>query len=551
MEKIKKLFHDKGITADELPWLWNIIRPYHKKIFGLILLRCFITVIGIGSVVVKKYLVDLAAAYLNVTGIIILTVSCTAVNLLGSMLLSMLTVQFTERLSIHIRSDLYAHILNSVWSERSGQHSEDLLSKLTSDVSKICDGVVSASTGLIATMVQFGLAFILLYIFDSSIALFALLSAPFIALFSLVMGIRLKKIHIQQQQAEADYRVYLQEQLSHGDVLKAFQYEDESKKTFVQLQKKRMDLVIKGNHYSIGMRFGVNAVFMSAYLFAFITGALKIASGAISYGTMTAFLSLVNQVQSPVLSLSTIASQIIAVLASTSRIREIANMPMETCSAKTVVSGSAVGITAKHLTFSYNEDNELFRNYSFEIQPDSITAIMGHSGIGKTTLIRLILGFLQPTEGSIAVTDGQEHYPCSESTRNLISYVPQGNTLFNGTIADNLRIGNSLATDAQMMEALRMACADEFVEALQDGLQTRIGEKGHGLSEGQAQRISIARAFLRPAPILILDEATSALDEQTELKILRQIKEKHTGQTYLVISHRNAITEFADQVINL
>lgn len=551
MQKIKKLLHAKGVSLDEMRWLWGLLLPYGGKLFRLILFRSCITGIGVGSAVVNKYLVDLAAAYLDVTGIIVLTIACSGINLLGSMLLSVFAVQLTEHLSIHIRTNLYAHILNSVWVERSRQHSEALLSRLTSDVSRISDGVVNASTGLIAAALQFCLAFFLLYSFDASIALFALLSVPFIAFISLAFGIRLKRIHIQLQQAEADYRVYLQEQLCYADVLKAFQYEAESQAALAQLQKRRMELVIKSNRYSIGMRFGVNGAFLGAYLFAFITGALKVASGAISYGTMTAFLSLVNQVQSPVLSLSKIASQVIAVLASTSRIREIANMPQEIGTTETVRSGSVLGISVKQLTFSYNTDSELFKDLSFEIPPGGITAIMGHSGAGKTTLVRLLLGFLQPSEGTIAFTDGQERYPCSEATRHLISYVPQGNTLFSGTIAENLRLGNPNATDAQMTEALHMACADAFVASLSDGLQTRVGEKGNGLSEGQAQRIAIARAFLRPAPVLILDEATSALDEQTELQILRKIKEKHTGQACLVISHRSAITKFADQIIAL
>ncbi|MGN0393833.1 MAG: ABC transporter ATP-binding protein [Coprococcus sp.] len=550
MQKIKKYLYSKHVSFDEFRWLLRLISPYRGKLFCLILLRCFLIVIGVGSAVVNKYMVDLATAYLDVTGIIILMVVCSGINLLGSMLLSVLAIRFTERLSIHIRTSMYSHILNSVWIERSQQHSEGLLTRLTSDVSQVSDGVVNVSTGLTATVFQFVLAFVLLYIFDASIALFALLSVPFIAFVSLVMGIKLKRIHMQLQQAEADYRIYLQEQISHADVVKAFQYEEESQAALAQLQKRRMELVIKKSRYNIGMRFGVNCAFMSAYLFAFITGALKVASNTISYGTMTAFLSLVNQVQSPVLSLSRIFSQVIAVFASAARIREIADMTQEDFEEKLSCS-SEVGILANQIAFAYNEDNIILKDLSFELPPKSITAIMGHSGAGKTTLVRLLLGFLQPTEGSIVYTDGSERYSCSERTRSLISYVPQGNTLFSGTIAENLRLGCPDATDSQMMEALHMACADVFVMALPDGLQTCIGEKGHGLSEGQAQRIAIARAFLRPSPILILDEATSALDEQTELQILMQIKKQYLEKTCLVISHRSAITEFADQIINL
>lgn len=551
MQKIKKYLNSKHVSFDELRWLWRLISPYRGKMFCLILLRCFLIVIGVGSAVVNKYLVDLATAYLDVTGIIILMVACSGMNLLGGMLMSLFVVRFTERMSIHIRASLYTRMLKSVWMERSRHHSEGLLTRLTSDVSQVSDGIVNVSLGLIATALQFVLAFVLLYTFDVSIALFALFSVPFIAFVSLVMGIRLKYIQMQLQQAEADYRIYLQEQLSHADVVKAFQYEEESQATLARFQKRRMDLIIKKSRYNIGMRFGVNCAFMSAYLFAFITGALKVASNTISYGTMTVFLSLVNQVQSPVLSLSRIFSQMIAVFASSARIREIADMKQEEGFAEELSCRSKVGISANQIAFAYNEDNMIFKNLSFEIPPKSMTVIMGHSGVGKTTLVRLLLGFLQPTKGTIVFTDGSERYPCSERTRSLISYVPQGNTLFSGTIAENLQFGCHDATDAQMMEALHMACADVFVMALPDGLQTCIGEKGHGISEGQAQRIAIARAFLRPSPILILDEATSALDEQTERQILMQIKKKHWEKTCLVISHRIAITEFADQILRI
>lgn len=536
---------------DELHWLIRLFSPYCGSLLRLILLRCCITIVGIGSTLANKYLVDFAAAYFNVTGIILLTVACSCVSLAGGILLSLFSVRLTERCSIHIRSHMYARLLNSCWIERSELHSEDYLSRLTSDVGRICDGVIGAITGLISTAVQFCLAFALLYIFDASVAAFALISAPFIVLFSLLFGIRLKRIQVQMQQADADYRVYLQEQLTLADVVKAFQQENNSQECLAELLNKRTRLVLKSNRYSIGMRFGINAVFISAYLFAFITGALKIASGSITYGTMTAFLSLVNQVQTPVLSLSRIMSQIIAALASTSRLHEITNMSSEDSFQGSITVSGAVGISADQLTFSYQPDNTVFRGLSFDIAPGSITAIMGCSGAGKTTLIRLLLGFISADSGSLAFTDGQNRYPCAQSTRSLISYVPQGNTLFSGTIAENLRFGCPDATDSQLIDALRMACADRFVMELPDGLHTRIGEKGHGLSEGQAQRIAIARAFLRPAPILILDEATSALDESTEFEILKQLKKRSPAQTCIVISHRNTIVEFADQIISL
>ena len=551
LQNLKKLLQSKGIGSETLRWLWTILTPMRAKLAWLILFRCCITMVGIGSTVVNKYLVDYASAYLDVTGIIVLTVVCSGVNLLGGMLLSLLAVQLTERFSLHIRSSLYARILDGVWAHRARFHSEDLLSRLTSDVGRVSDGIVTAATTLISTAVQFCLAFGLLCLYDKTIALFTLASVPCIAVLTLLLGLRLKELQVRQQQAEADYRVYLQEQLSAADVVKAFEAEAESCRRFAALQERRIRLVMRSNRYSIAMRFGVNAAFVSAYLFAFITGAQKIATGAISFGTMTAFLTLVNQVQAPALSLSRIVSQLIAVTASASRLLEIAALPQEPSQTASTGLSRPVGLTASGLSFHYETELDVLKDVSFSIAPGQIAAIMGHSGVGKTTLIRLILGYLRPLEGTIVLQDAQTQRPCSPGTRGLISYVPQGNTLFSGTIAENLRLGLPAATPAEMWDALRMACADTFVVALPAGLETRIGERGHGLSEGQAQRIAIARAFLRPAPILILDEATSALDEKTELAILTQLRERRAGQTCLVISHRGTVTEFADQLIEI
>lgn len=549
--KIKYLIKEKGISLADLRWVGKLISPYKGKIICMILLQCFLSAVGVGSAVVHKYLVDYAARYLNVTGLIVLAAACSCVSLLGSIFLNVYSVRITERFSFHIRSSLYAHILNSLWIERTRLHSGEILSRLTSDVNRIADGVINVSAGIASTLVQFVLAFVLLWQYDRMLAVFALMTGPFVAVFGFAMGRRLKRIQVDLQQTEADYRVFLQEQISHADILKVFQQEAESQQKLRCIQEKRMGLVIKSNRCSVLMRFGISAFFSASYLFAFITGALKVASGAITYGTMTAFLSLVNQVQTPVLSLSRVVSQLIGVMASASRVRRITDLPQEKLLPGKTRAGSAVGVSVSKVTFSYDGEHNVIHDLSFEIAPGSITAIMGSSGIGKTTLVRLMLGFLKPAAGEIRFVSQTEQFLCSEATRSLLSYVPQGNTLFSGTIAENLRIGNRDASEKEMWEALEAACAAEFVARLPMGLHTRIGEKSHGISEGQAQRISIARAILRPAPILILDEATSSLDEETERNILHHLTRRRPEQTRIVISHRDAITKFANQIIHL
>lgn len=303
------------------------------------------------------------------------------------------------------------------------------------------------------------------------------------------------------------------------------------------------------------MGTGISFVFSGTYLFAFITAALKIAAGVITYGTMTAFLSLVNQIQTPIYTLSSLLPQIVGVLASAGRIMEISDMPIEEdLKSENQYESMAekAGIQAKDISFSYDGKREILSKLSFNITPGQIAVITGPSGIGKTTLIRILLGFLHCDSGELVyINENEEKIICSANTRKYISYVPQGNTLFSGTIADNLKMGYSKATLEQMQQALKIACAWEFVEKLPSGINTVIGEKANGLSEGQAQRIAIARAVIRPAPILILDEATSALDENTERNILDNLHNIKNGQTCFVVSHRNMIKEYADQVIDL
>lgn len=551
MQKIKKLFAAKGVSVQDVLWLFQLLAPYRARLLGLTMLRCAITAVGIASALVNKQLVDWASAFFSVRGAILMTVACSGISLLGSALLSDFSARLIQHCTIRIRTQLYEGVLASLWTERTRLHSEDHLSRLISDTERICDGAISAVTGLAATLLQFCLAFALLYSFDRTIACFALGSIPLLAACSLGLGIYLKRLHGQIRSADAACRVLLQEQLARADVIKAFEQEQGSTQALTKLWEEQKRLAIKGSRCSLFMRLGVSGAFSAAYLFALITGALKIASGSITFGTMTAFLSLVNQVQSPALSLSNILSQLTSVWASAARVREIAVLPREARAKRPITVPERVGISARNLSFSYQENTPILKNLSFEIAPGQIVAVMGPSGIGKTTLIRLLLGFLNAQDGLLAFTSNEETWPCSPDSRSLISYVPQGNTLFSGTIAENLRLGCPQASDEQLLSALQMACADQFVLSLPEGLNTRIGENGQGLSEGQAQRLAIARAFLRPAPVLIWDEATSALDEQTELHLLRQLKKQGGQRTCIIVSHRSAAAQFADQVITL
>ena len=331
----------------------------------------------------------------------------------------------------------------------------------------------------------------------------------------------------------------------------AVEKEKTSEERLIELQENRMYWIRKRNTTKLIASAIISFVFSATYLFAFCTGAVKISAGAITFGTMTAFLSLISQVQAPMYTLANLMPQMVGTLASAGRIMKITEMETEPEVEITDELCGAVGISGKKMSLAYG-DKTIVEGLDIEVKPGEFVMIRGSSGVGKTTLLRSILGFIEPASGTLAFYDvnGVE-IPCSNATRRYISYVPQGNTLFNGTIAENLRLGKEDATEEEMRRALEVACAWDFVDSLPNKLETQIGEKGRGFSEGQAQRIAVARALLKPAGIIIMDEATSALDSVTEEKILSELKANISGKSCLFVSHRESVSKVADRVISV
>ena len=367
----------------------------------------------------------------------------------------------------------------------------------------------------------------------------------------------MNKIQKEYQQTEADYRIFLQERLSKVELVQIFGQEENSLNRLEEIQDKRLALVKQKNKWKV-LGAGVIAVtFTGAEMIAFAVGALMVNNGSITFGVMTAFLSLVGQIQGPIYSLANQIPQIVGVLAPAGRIMEVSELDAEAdddsiaeCNCDDVGEICALGLRAESVSIGYKEDS-VVHSASFDIKPGQMVMLVGKSGIGKTTLLRAIMGFLKPSSGELyCYSEDGTKMNCGVKSRKLISYVPQGNTLMFGTIADNLRMGKSDATADEMKEVLQIADALEFVESLPEGIDTQIGEKAAGISEGQAQRISIARALLKKSAILILDEATSALDEKTEMKILDAIA-RSEHQTVLFVSHRRYLEKYADQVVEL
>ena len=352
------------------------------------------------------------------------------------------------------------------------------------------------------------------------------------------------------QESEAAYRSFLQESLANLLIVKAFANEDYSTERLTQLREERFHWVYRRTKMGVASSTVMSLAFQTGYIVAFCYGAIQISRKMITYGTMSVFLTLVNRVQAPVMGLAQQIPKVVSILASAGRIMELQQIPLE-MKTDTQIPSARIGVEIKDMTFGYTDETVL-ENVNLRIGPGEFVAIIGESGIGKTTLIRIIMSFMSNIRGSVTFFNEKGDLErANAATRKFISYVPQGNTLFSGTVRENIRMGKLDATEEEMYEALKLASGYEFVMGLPKGIDTVIGERGHGLSEGQAQRIAIARAFLRKAPFLILDEATSALDEKTELEVLQGLKELSPRPTCLIITHRKSILPYCDRELQI
>ena len=424
------------------------------------------------------------------------------------------------------------------------------MTRLTSDAGNIADGIIGTIPQIIILTIDLLLVFFTLFYYSKLLACFALLVAPIAGIVSWWFGRKLKKLQIKVQESEANYRSFLQESLANLLVVKAFANEDYSIKRLTTLRDERFKWVYKRTKMGLASSTAISVAFQLGYLVAFAYGAMLIAAKTITYGTMSVFLTLVNRVQAPVLGLAQQIPRVVSVLTSAGRIMELQNIPLEEKKEVTMQT-EHVGVDIRELSFGYTDETVL-ENVSLNVKPGEFVAIIGESGIGKTTLIRLIMSFMSNVQGDVSFynADG-ESIKANASTRNFIAYVPQGNTLFSGTVRENILMGNLNATEEEIYEALKLSAGYDFVRDLPKGLDTVIGERGHGLSEGQAQRIAIARAFVRKAPFLILDEATSSLDEATEQAVIRGLQQLRPKPTCLVITHRKSILQYCDREIKI
>ena len=453
------------------------------------------------------------------------------------------------KLRNRLRSRMFDQLLNTRHENSASLHTGDLVNRVFEDVRVVASAVSVSLPNTIGSCIQFAAALIFLLILDLRLAIVIAVILPVGIIGGKYITYRLRSLTHNIRNSDSKVQVHIQESIQHKTVIQTMDYVDNSSSELIDLQSDLYGNELKRVRFSIAARIIMALCMSGGHAIVFLWGVFGISTGAVTYGMMTAFLQLVSQLQRPLLEMSSSVPALIHAIASVDRIIEIEEIPRDKADEARHLAG-VPGIKIENVTYAYPEsDTEIFTDFSHNFLPGSRTAIVGPTGIGKSTLIRLLLALLTPKKGSITIYDNEE-IPISASTRCNLVYVPQGNSLFSGTIRENLQMGDPQATDEKMWWALETSAAD-FVKELPSGLDSPCFEAGVGLSEGQAQRVAIARALLRPGKVLLLDEFSSALDTQTEDILMERLTKALPDRTMIFITHRERIIEFCDSVLRL
>lgn len=561
MESIKMLiekFKDGSIKEmwEEIKWMFSYGKNYKKEIVFYTILGVFSTVMSLISSVASKELINI------VTGIqtnralemAVLMVSMSLFSLLFNQAMSRITLKINIRIQNEIQADIFDKIIEVNWLDLSRYHGGDLLNRFSSDVGTVANSAIGWVPNLIINFFSFIATLCLILYYDPTMLFLTLANMPIMLLSSKVMMSRLRKYDMKVKEMNSEMMAFETETFSNIDSIKSFSLVHLFSDRLKGFQKRFKDVSLEYNWFSIKYNTIISLLGMVVSFSFYGWAVYRLWSGAINYGEMTLFLQQSGRLSSTFSALVSIIPSTISATISAKRLMEIIFLPKEPLDTKTSeyldkIQDKGFSLELEDVYFSYIQNKNVLVSSDLKANPGEIVALVGPSGEGKTTMIRLFLGLITPNQGNAYLIDYQgKKYHLDASTRSLFAYVPQGNTIFSGTIAENLRMVKEDASDEEIIEALRSACAYEFVSRLEGGINAKIGARGQGLSEGQCQRIAIARALLREAPILLLDEATSALDVSTERKVLNNIMINHPNKTCIVTTHRPSVLNMCQRV---
>ena len=558
--KLKRLFEipDNHFTAKEIfQWLWRVLQGNRLQAVLNATIGLFGVGLGLSSVWAMQRAIDIASGALN--GSLYVAVGVMAALILGEFAVGISRVWVRNILGVkaqnRMQQRVLARLLRSEWRGREAMHSGDIINRLEQDVKTVVTFLTETLPSTVSTVAMFVGAFIYLLQMDTWLAITTVAILPVFILVSRVYIAYMRRYNRKVRDTDSLIQSLLTETMQHRMLVKTMEADEQMLDRLDNTQQTLRQWVRKRTAFSVASNFFLNLGFSIGFLVAFLWGALRLYAGTLTFGGMTAFLQLVNRIQGPARDLAKLVPAFVSVFTAAERLMELEDIPEEQQGEPQMLPAPC-GIRFEHVTFNYGAPGQqpALSHFDIDFKPGTCTAIMGETGSGKTTLIRLLLALIKPQHGRITIYShplkgGDWNVSLTPLHRCNFVYVPQGNTLLSGTLRENLQLGNPEATDEQMKDVLQMACAD-FVEELPEGLDTRFSEQGGGLSEGQAQRIAIARALLRPGCIMLLDEATSALDVETEKKVLENILSDHR-RTVIFVTHRPAVVNYCDQVITI
>lgn len=550
MKKLKNL-----LDSETNKWIIKNAKPQVINIIVISVIYAVMAYLGVAVATLSRGIVD-SAVNSDIGGIVyyaVILVSLTFGQLIIRIVSKVVNFNIQAKLEMSIKQSIFNSIIRKKYDKISQIHTGELLNRITSDVLVVVSSIISIVPNMVYFIVKLIGVFVVLFAIDKTFCLVFIIGGALMFGVVLLFKSKMKALHKAVQESDGKTRSFFQEIFSSLLVVKVFNAEKKVSENAMNLQMNNFKIRRKRNYISIVATTGFSFVFSLGYMYALIWGAFAISDHIITYGVLTSMLALVTQIQGPVRGISSILPSYYSALASAERLMDIENLENEDVVNKSLIDTKDLYSKTKeiifdNITFSYGRENVL-ENTRLVLNKGDFALLAGISGIGKSTLTKLLLDVISPDKGEIylKLSDGEKVY-IDKNIRSLFSYVPQGNFLLSGTIRDNIAFVSSEPDEQKIIESAKIACAYDFISNLPDGLDTRVGENGKGLSEGQIQRIAIARAVYSDAPIIIFDEATSALDANTEVQLLKNLK-KLKNKTCILISHKMAAKEICNKEI--